>query len=1067
MRTLSSVGARLRAIIALALPLLVVLSAQPALAQFAQQGNKMVPSSPTGNSEFGQSVAVSSNGIAVIGGFADNSAAGAAWVFKGSATTFTDIQLDTGVKLVGTGAVGASQQGFSVAISSDGSTIAVGGNADDSGKGAVWIFVDDGNGGWAQQDKLTVSSTSGLGAAVALSADGNTLVAGAPGDLDINSLNVGAAFIFTRSGTTWSQQQKLVGTGNTTGAQQGAAVAIAGVDGNRVIVGGYGDHSGDGGVWFFSRSGTTWSQVGGRVITSDAGSNGNFGWSVAMSFFGTTAAVGAPSTGPGISGASWVYTFDGTNWNQQGLKLVGTNSAGGGSQGHGVALSSTGDTLVVGGPSDASSTGAVWVFNRHAGVWSQQGDKLAPSDGQTNPQMGWSIAVTGSGNTFVSGGIFDFGDLGAAWVFHQTPTFASIAPDHGLSAGGTATTIRGTGFTGAVDVTFGGSSTTQLEVVDPTTINATTPGHFVGTVDVEIVSFEGNVTGTNAFTFDPPLPTISSVSPNSGPVAGGTSVTITGSHYIAVSAVKFGTTAAATFSVDNDTQITATTPAHAAGAAGVSVTTPSGTRTKANAFSFLAVPAVTGLNPNTDYVTGGGSVVIAGTDFLGATKVRFGGAAASFTVNSATKITAIAPAHAAGVANVVVTTPGGASATGVAGKFTYLPLATKTTLAKFKGGNKDGQTPVGWLIMDGAGNLYGVTSAGGPGNHGTIFMLAPPVPPATVWKKTIIHFFAGQPADGTSPSYGLVADKSGALYGTTPAGGAHGVGTVYRLIPPTASAHSRARSTYQVLYSFRTSNDGTSPAGGVVIDKTGAVVGTTFAGGSSNNGMLFKLTPATNTPWVRTDLHDFAGATKDAAAPQPRLIIDKAGAVFGTSDLGGASNSGTAFSFTPPTGNAQVKPALLYNFKGGNDGEIPSPGVTAGANGVLYGTTKAGGLSHGTVFQLTPPVAPATKWTEKLLHKFGGANDGTVPNGLTLRNGALYGTTTLGGLNNSGTLFRLSPPTGGQTDWTERILHTFNGGSDGARPDSDVLIDANGKIYGLTQQGGDACNCGTVFMIQQ
>ena len=164
------------------------------------------------------------------------------------------------------------------------------------------------------------------------------------------------------------------------------------------------------------------------------------------------------------------------------------------------------------------------------------------------------------------------------------------------------------------------------------------------------------------------------VSPNTGPIAGGTSVTITGTNFTGATAVSFGGTAAAGFSVVSATSITATSPAHAAGAVDVTVTTPSGTSatSASDTFTYAAAPTVAGVSPNTGPAAGGTSVTITGTNFTGATAVSFGGtAAASFAVVSATSITATSPAHAAGAVDVTVTTPNGTSATSASDTFTY------------------------------------------------------------------------------------------------------------------------------------------------------------------------------------------------------------------------------------------------------------------------------------------------------------------------------------------------------------------------------------------------------------
>src|SRR5262245_38638670 len=280
-----------------------------------------------------------------------------------------------GPKLVGSNVVGSAFQGFSVALSGDGHTAIVGGPFDNAGAGAVWVFTRSG-GAWTQQG-LKLVGADAVGAAeqgwsVALSADGNTAIVGGPGD---NS-DVGAVWVFTRSGGTWSQQgSKLVGTGavGSGGAKQGYSVALA-ADGNTAIVGGWADNSSVGAAWVFSRSGGVWSQQGAKLVGTGATGNANImqGFSVALSGDGNTAMVGGPNDDSG-TGASWVFTRTWTRRSQQGSKLVPTPIPIP-QEGFSVALSGDGNTAIVGGPGDDTviANGAAWVFIRSGATWSQQ-----------------------------------------------------------------------------------------------------------------------------------------------------------------------------------------------------------------------------------------------------------------------------------------------------------------------------------------------------------------------------------------------------------------------------------------------------------------------------------------------------------------------------------------------------------------------------------------------------------------------------------------------------------------------------------------------------------------------
>jgi hypothetical protein len=270
-----------------------------------------------------------------------------------------------GSKLVGTGAVGRADQGFSVALSADGNTAIAGGPFDNSNAGAAWVYTRSG-GVWTQQgSKLVGTGAVGTqppeqGYSVALSADGNTAIAGGPFD---NS-NAGAAWVFTRSGGVWTQQgAKLVGTGAVgPDTEQGYSVALS-ADGNTAIAGGTFDNSFAGAAWVFTRSGGVWTQQGAKLVgTGAVGPDTEQGFSVALSADSNTAFVGGRGDNS-FAGAAWVFTRSGGVWAQQGAKLVGTGAVGPvAAQGNSVALSADGNTAFVGGPFDNSNAGAAWVF---------------------------------------------------------------------------------------------------------------------------------------------------------------------------------------------------------------------------------------------------------------------------------------------------------------------------------------------------------------------------------------------------------------------------------------------------------------------------------------------------------------------------------------------------------------------------------------------------------------------------------------------------------------------------------------------------------------------------------
>ena len=326
-----------------------------------------------------------------------------------------------GAKLAGAGAVGAAgQQGTGAALSSDGNTALVGGPGDNNGTGAVWVFTRS-NGVWTQQgNKIVGTGAAGSalqGASVSVSADGNTAIVGGPSDNGF----AGAAWVFTRTNGVWSQQGgKLVGTNAAGAASQGFAVALSG-DGSTAIVGGANDNNGFGAAWVFTRSNGAWIQQGGKLVgTGGAGAPQQQAFSVALSADGNTAIAGGIGDNNN-EGAVWVFTRSNGVWTQQGNKLVGTGGVGTiQQQGNSVALSADGNTAIAGGNGDNNDAGAVWVFTRSNGVWSPQGDKLVGTGAAGSAQQGAAVSVSGDGNTFIEGGFNDNNASGAAWVFTRS-----------------------------------------------------------------------------------------------------------------------------------------------------------------------------------------------------------------------------------------------------------------------------------------------------------------------------------------------------------------------------------------------------------------------------------------------------------------------------------------------------------------------------------------------------------------------------------------------------------------------------------------------------------------------
>jgi hypothetical protein len=258
----------------------------------------------------------------------------------------------------------------------------------------------------------------GQGLSVALSADGNTAI--------IGGWRAEGVWVFTRSGGVWAQQgNKLVGSGAVGSARQGMAVALS-ADGNTAVVGGWSDNNNTGAAWVFTRSGGVWTQQGKKLVGSGAEGSPRQGMSVALSADGETAIVGGPGDNPpdrsrpfglGPAGAAWVFARSGSVWTQQANKLVSSGAVGSARQGTSVALSADGNIAVVGGFADDGSVGAVSVFTRSRGHWTQ--DKELAGIGAVGKSIS-SVALSADGSLVLIGGPNENGGVGAAWVFTRS-----------------------------------------------------------------------------------------------------------------------------------------------------------------------------------------------------------------------------------------------------------------------------------------------------------------------------------------------------------------------------------------------------------------------------------------------------------------------------------------------------------------------------------------------------------------------------------------------------------------------------------------------------------------------
>jgi hypothetical protein len=378
---------------------------------FVQQGEKLTGSGggSTGDG-FGESVALSANGdTAIIGGPETRMFAGGAWIFTRSGSTWTQ----QGEMLTGGGRTPKTGFGYSVALSSNGNTALIG-SAYLSG--SAFFFVRSGS-TWTQQAELEGSEEAGrssFGEKVALSGNGKIALISDGGE----DSKIGAVFVFKLAGTTWVEEARLTGGGEVGDGYFGSSVALS-TNGKTALIGGDADNGGVGAAWVFTRTGSSWTQQGEKLTGSGEEGDGEFASSVALAAKGDTALIGGPEDHEGI-GAAWVFTLSGSSWTQQGEKLTGGGEAEKAHFGASVALSSAnGNTALIGGPRESGEDGATWAFARSGSVWAQQGEKFVGTGVERGerPKFGTGVALDANGRTALVGGPSDSLVNGAAWVF--------------------------------------------------------------------------------------------------------------------------------------------------------------------------------------------------------------------------------------------------------------------------------------------------------------------------------------------------------------------------------------------------------------------------------------------------------------------------------------------------------------------------------------------------------------------------------------------------------------------------------------------------------------------------
>lgn len=424
------------------------------------------------------------------------------------------------------------------------------------------------------------------------------------------------------------------------------------------------------------------------------------------------------------------------------------------------------------------------------------------------------------------------------------------------------------------------------------------------------------------------------------------------------------------------------------------------------------------------------------------------------------------------------------------------------------------------LIADTNGALYGVLYAGGAAQQGLVYRLAPPASGAGPWTFSSLYTFTGA-LDGGAPAGRLTFDTSGALYGVTRAGGANKAGVVYRLVPDAA----RAQWTYEKLWDIETPDGrgGSALASDPVFDRAGALYMATAATRTTQGGVIRLVRPAPGeTAWKRQFLYRFAGGV-DGARPGP-ITLGLDGSVFGMAGAGGAAGFGQIFRISPPDpGQTGWTKTALYDFQGDADGGAPAGGLLIDTAGALYGSTsRVTTAGRGLIFRLTPPQGGAGAWTKENLAVFAGgdanaldsltfdangwlllaARDGGAtgvgaiynilipPYGITNKNktlvedfsggadvtpvfgpdGALYGVAKRQDYGNVPSpcsyAYKKIPPAAGESVWTGAVVGYFGGRPEPCRASGSLVFADKGELYGFTRDGGTYNSQGTLYRIK-
>jgi large repetitive protein len=535
-----------------------------------------------------------------------------------------------------------------------------------------------------------------------------------------------------------------------------------------------------------------------------------------------------------------------------------------------------------------------------------------------------SAATATAGNRTISIVVNDGTDASAAATSTITvvqgtqtvPTVTSVSPSSGPASGGTVVTIDGSGFTAASTVNFGTTAATNVTFVSATQISATAPAG-AGLVDVTVTtaSETSATSSSDQFSY---VPSVTSVSPSSGPTSGGTVVTIDGSGFTSAATVKFGTAAATNVTYVSATQITAAAPAGTGSGVDITVTTAGGTSATSSSDQFSYAPSVTSVSPNSGLASGGTVVTINGSGFTNGSTVDFGTTAAtSVTFVSATQITATAPAGTAGALNITVTTAGETSATSSSDQFTYLPGVT------------------------------GISPSSGPAGGGTV---------VTINGSGFTN--ASTVAFGATAATGVTLVSTTQITATAPAGAG-----LVDVTVTTAGATSATSSSDQ--FTYVPSVTSVSPSSGLAGGGTSVtIVGSGFTAAST---VKFGTTAATNVTFV---------SATQLTATAPAGTAGGVDVTVTTAGQTSATSSSDQFSYVPTVASVSPNSGLA---SGGTVVTINGSGFTNGST-VEFGTTAATNVTFVSATQITATAPAGTVGTVNIIVTTAGEISATSSN---------------------------------------------------------------------------------------